>query len=82
MPRELTFVVVSPYFDCPRFDQHCYLTLDMGETTDLSKFNEMVKQVDWDAARKLAVQLGGDDKPAALWSVANLNDPTSSKVHI
>ena len=72
MQPELTFVVASPYFDCPRFDQHCYLTLNVSATTKLDQFIGMVQQVDWDAARKLAVQLGADDEPAGIWSVAHI----------
>ena len=74
LQAELTFVTCSPHFDCPPWEQGCYLTLANVDNaaTELAAFKALMDAVDWEAAREIAVRLGAEDKPARIWSEANV----------
>ena len=70
---ELTFVQCSPYFDCRQDDLRVFLTLDCdGDGTSLAELQRLINAVDWDAARKIAVELGAADAPATVFSAAHI----------
>lgn len=57
LQNELTFVCYSPYFECDDDQKVIYLTLDLGEPTELSELKQLIDAVDWDVAEEVAAQL-------------------------
>jgi len=72
LQAELTIVKCAPYLDCNVDDYNYYLTLDETRFHSLTEFLTIVQRVDWEAARKIAVQLRAEDKPACIFSTAHI----------
>jgi len=63
--KEFTFVACSPYFDCGQAKQNIFLTLKTKSCT-VEEMKALLSEADWDAARKVAVELGATDGPAQI----------------
>jgi|SRR3989304_3163041 len=68
LQSEFTFVRCLPAFYKGDDDIHVYLTLKNGET-NVTQFATLLKEVDWDQAQRVAVELGSCNEPARVYAV-------------
>jgi hypothetical protein len=66
LPNEFTFKSCSPYFDCSNANRNIFLTLKLKDGNKVEELSALLASANWDAARKIAVELGAKDEPATL----------------
>jgi len=73
-PEGFTIERCDPYFDCDPKYRHYFLSLAniAIHKHEITAFISKLQSSDWDKARKLAIQLGAEDLPANIFSVANV----------